>query len=292
MPTLLTRNEFEDRLEYSVIASRDGKVETKITEVTNSTGAYRALIVTKFDASGKKIPAAPSFNLDGLYEDYFNNGRPLSDILAFIYKTLDSDPLATVDIPQLISDYRTARDRLFVAVRNKKAGAPTKASKDFEDLSVYARVLVKDDADGLMSTVVTDELLNIWEKDGDEVIAEALENSKKIMPGTWESLSETLGLPQDDEDPSIFIVTTKNKMTAASLFYDGTLQEIAEAYGGDFFVIPSSIHEFLTLPAQGYSPAVLKLMCSDINSTMVAPDEKLSDNIYRYSEKEKTFQLA
>ena len=62
---------------------------------------------------------------------------------------------------------------------------------------------------------------------------------------------------------------------------------------GDFFILPSSIHELLVVPKQdGMELSDLEAMVQEVNATQVAPEEKLSDHVYEYDAKEKELYRA
>ena len=67
------------------------------------------------------------------------------------------------------------------------------------------------------------------------------------------------------------------------MLYPGVLKEMADRIGGDFFIIPSSVHEVILLPDtdKGLNEA-LKQLIWEVNRTKVAPEEVLSDALYRY----------
>ena len=68
---------------------------------------------------------------------------------------------------------------------------------------------------------------------------------------------------------------------------------VREKVGGDFFILPSSIHELLVVPKQdGMELSDLEAMVKEVNATQVAPEEKLSDHVYEYDAKEKELYRA
>ena len=71
------------------------------------------------------------------------------------------------------------------------------------------------------------------------------------------------------------------------------LEEIGQKTGSDFFILPSSIHEVLLLPDTGREDSKgLKKVISEVNRTQVAPEEVLSDTLYRYDREEKRVVIA
>ena len=73
---------------------------------------------------------------------------------------------------------------------------------------------------------------------------------------------------------------------AAAILNDDVRQEIAEKVG-DFYMLPSSIHETLIIPKDaGMEFKELEQMVQEVNQTQVAPGERLSDHVYEYDAKE------
>ena len=80
------------------------------------------------------------------------------------------------------------------------------------------------------------------------------------------------------------ILTNSRKTHGAACILDpGVLDGVAQEMGSDFFILPSSIHEVILLPVTGNEDhEKLKEMIREVNSTQVAPEEVLSDTLYRY----------
>ena len=70
---------------------------------------------------------------------------------------------------------------------------------------------------------------------------------------------------------------------AAVMFYPDFMDQVAKELGGDIFILPSSVHEVLILPDDGNMNAQeLKEMVTSINASEVAPEDRLTDNVYHY----------
>lgn len=67
----------------------------------------------------------------------------------------------------------------------------------------------------------------------------------------------------------------------------------AERVGGDFYILPSSIHEILLVKDdETFDINRLEDMVKEVNETQVAPEDLLTDSVYHYDFKEKVFELA
>jgi len=96
---------------------------------------------------------------------------------------------------------------------------------------------------------------------------DAIASSREMRPVRMESLSSVLGgmmgldadevpmMEDDSPSASLVMLSTRDSMHgAAAMLYPGQLDEAARLLGGDFFVLPSSVHEVLLLPDHGDTP--------------------------------------
>ena len=86
------------------------------------------------------------------------------------------------------------------------------------------------------------------------------------------------------EDSMFLVMTTEDGILgAAALYYPDIQKRICEIVGGDYYVLPSSVHEVLILPDNGEAdPKALAKMVGEINATQVSPAERLGDRVLHY----------
>ena len=85
------------------------------------------------------------------------------------------------------------------------------------------------------------------------------------------------------EDVPLLVLTTRSGVLgAAALFYPEVQERIAEILGGDYFVLPSSVHEVLIHPVDGEHTAEdLAAIVREVNE-QVSPAERLGNRVLRY----------
>lgn len=139
---------------------------------------------------------------------------------------------------------------------------------------------------------ITNPMMKEMEYQPDELIDEALMLSEEYYPpmlmtfsdgnAEGENLLEKEGYAMNDD--SMYILTTNRfQLGAVALFYPGVAEKIAEMAGGNFYAIPSSVHEFIILPeSDKYSEEELQAMLESGNRDVVSEDDILSDTIYVY----------
>lgn len=99
----------------------------------------------------------------------------------------------------------------------------------------------------------------------------------------------TLDGALDPGAETVFVLTNKSGMFgAAGMLFEEALKMAASKVGGDFYLIPSSIHECLIIPArEGEDWMELKNILTRINNEIVAPEDILSYSLYRYNSRTK-----
>ena len=79
----------------------------------------------------------------------------------------------------------------------------------------------------------------------------------------------------------MFCITNEERMNGASLIlHEDIRKQIGKFMKGDFYILPSSIHETLILPDNGtFSVPELNAMVKEVNATQVSLEEQLSDKV-------------
>ena len=111
--------------------------------------------------------------------------------------------------------------------------------------------------------------------------------SEVIVVGAGADAVDYKLISMPDIPDTMFVLTNDTKVNgAAAILNDDIRQEIAEKVG-DFYMLPSSIHETLIIPKDaGMEFKELEQMVQEVNQTQVAPGERLSDQVYEYDAKE------
>lgn len=117
----------------------------------------------------------------------------------------------------------------------------------------------------------------------------AMVNTPRMLPVSFHSMEDVLRefhLWEQVGGPALpMYVLTNVKMFlgAACIFYPEVLGSIGKAVQMDFYILPSSIHECIILPAiGGYSREELEEIVRQVNEAQVPEQEILSDHVYFY----------
>lgn len=79
--------------------------------------------------------------------------------------------------------------------------------------------------------------------------------------------------------PPVLLLTNEEKLLGAGMIFDKEAIEKLVEDIGDFFILPSSIHEVLIVPVKCGKAKALRKMVQDVN-TMLDERDYLSDNVY------------
>lgn len=157
-----------------------------------------------------------------------------------------------------------------------------KARKDFLDLVkiYYIDTAIEGGTITLLEShlkhigITVDEL-DSWASDDYEAKG-MFETLMELNP----QMAEMLGVAPEHEEQ--LVLSNTKKINGAAAMTDKKILELAlDKLGVDtLYILPSSIHEVLAV-AMG-TPEELREMVCEVNDTQVAPEERLSYNVYRY----------
>ena len=132
-----------------------------------------------------------------------------------------------------------------------------------------------------------------------ELYAKAMENLRKSKPAIAMSMNNVLielggesALP-DGVVPQMMVVTNAERQLGANcLLMQEAFAQLADSFGQDLWILPSSVHEVIVVPEATGDRDTLTNMVREVNSTVVEPSEVLSDHVYRFSREGNAISVA
>ena len=170
--------------------------------------------------------------------------------------------------------------------------------KRFLDLAAVYRVVVNDNGEGMASFLMSDSLCDNYGLTKKELDAAAMRNTEQQgfqAMSMGSILAEITGVPKDETDAGciMWVLTNSKRLNGAvAMLYPDLFKNLADRIGSDLYVLPSSIHEVIAVPADGMNPEELKTIVGDVNSVEVSEDEFLSGNVYKYIRRENRLVIA
>ena len=275
---------------------------------------YTGLTVTR-----KGDTLAPTINLNALFENY---GQQTENNLASVMEEVTSVIQHTpgkFDIGRVM-DYDRVKKNLFMKLSAAEKNADVLEHTPHitkEDLALTFHIMLDQGEKGTATTMITDKMMDAYGVDLEKLYQDALHNSPVIAPAQIENMGEVLermmledmkaaGAPaeviqemekdmQETSRDNPMTVITNNRSTdgAAAIFYPGVMDQVGERLNGDYFILPSSVHEILVVPDDGnISFRELKDMVKEVNRTQVAPEDRLTDQVYHYDTADRIFEKA
>lgn len=100
---------------------------------------------------------------------------------------------------------------------------------------------------------------------------------------TFATMSETLNLPAfPDEIPMYILTNTEMNYGAGLIMNQSILRRVLDKINEDIYILPSSTHELIVLPASFVDNAQdLTNMVHSINLSCVEPKDRLSNDVYK-----------
>lgn len=254
---------------------------------------------------------APIIYLDELFQIYCN-GESIGEIADTvinhlrIYGNVKNVKLDGID------NYEAVKKRLGVKLLNRSLNSlymEKKVYVEYMDLIIVFFVEYEDLCIGRGIIGVTPNMLSIWDVDTETLLRDATENMKKNYPVEFTSVVDLLireykkktedenNIMREDikdlvdqltmvstSDRQMYVLTNeRHNLGASTILYPDTLSKVGSVLNSDFYLLPSSIHEIIIVPDNGYvDEEAMNNMIRSVNSEHIAPDEILSDHMYLY----------
>lgn len=238
--------------------------------------------------------AAPTYYVEDFYRMY-RDGASISelsfDIAQNAFHYIHEDPpLSFEESAKSFEDAANLRIRLINSSRNAALLSTVPNRETGCGLSLIPEV-----RSGPYRAVVTRELMKSFGISEQDLLLIALANTAAFDVPVLADLTEMLCVGQDDcenlllkglsTEPlpapdSLYVLTNDKFFWGASvLLYPGMTSRLSALLGGDFYVLPSSVHEVLLLPLSMGDPDKLLETIHEGNRTVVNEEDFLSDDL-------------
>lgn len=209
------------------------------------------------------------------------------------------------ELKDWITDYDNVKDHTYLRmIPGNSPILKDTPHRKFEDMALVVNIHLDTfmpSEDGKSVAVISKPLMEMYGIDEKQLFADAEKNSLENEPmviiplgDMIHSLIRSEGLPEP-EDVGVFayVASTKSGFQGAAVAgYPDFCERAAETIGGSFYMLPSSIHEFILLKDDGNQKAVKDLnnMVKQVNATVVGEKDFLSDQCYHYDAKSKVLE--
>lgn len=234
----------------------------------------------------KDCMPTPVADLDYIYSKYVDGAWDMSDCTDYLDSIFTRKMEMPVDTSDVIN-WGWAQSRLYFRLLGT---AGSGINREVEDMYLIPYIqLTSDDSAAIR---VTDKLIHIWGVTVDDVFAAAETNQNVLRPVNIRNISEVLGM-SDEEFPIYIVSNSIGSFGASAILYPGVADKLHSILNGDFYVLPSSVHEMIAIPkCAEFSINTLAEMVASINRTSVADCDRLTDSIYTYDFTHNTLKLV
>lgn len=238
----------------------------------------------------------PQFYVESFMEK-FKTEEEIANAISEFYKLNENE--TKLRVPN-ISDFNSIKNMIIPCVVNEKAFIDNDICLKtyLNDINVSYRVFIDENA----SFIIKKQMLDVWGISLDELHKISLinlENSNysfRDMQGVLCELYEEVGEKEEInlEENFMYILSNKTRVYGANNLLNIRVLENIRKKIGNYFIIPSSIHELIIVPYSNENNEVaeIKNMIKEVNENVLNEDELLSSFLYAYTDKNKLFQVA
>ncbi|MDE6904533.1 MAG: hypothetical protein K2P76_06310 [Lachnospiraceae bacterium] len=248
------------------------------------------------------INISPTLHLFSYYEDYQRGGS-----IEKIFKNILEDykkrrPGQNLEL-SFFTQYDLAKYHIiFKVVHYESNRELLKRAPHFRflDLAVVFSCLLADTPAGNATILILNNHMEYWNVTKEQLFSAAKTNTPALLPFQIHPIEELLekmmpeAIPPEIKDKvSLYAMSNPSNLHGASaLLYPEYIQDFAAAQGCDLYILPSSIHEILLMPAEDdINPQDLTVMICEVNEKHVQKDEILSYHPYYYSRKKQEITM-
>lgn len=274
-------------------------IHTEKVTKNNDTELHGLIIREK----GRQKKIVPTIYLEVFFEAY-QQGVTLKETAEHIIDIYNAHSAKLdFDITQVLN-YDAVKKQISFHLINTERNA--KLLQDvphlqYFDLSIIFRINIESDAIGDASIVLKNNIFELWGISVDELYQNALENTPRLMPCCIQNISKVIKELQGTSEINginyslfpIYVITNEYKSNGCGcILYPNVLENFADVIKGDLYLLPSSVHEMLIIPADFEDASRLRNMVQEVNREQVSVEEFLSDNIYRYYRATKEIKIV
>lgn len=293
------------------------KKEVIVRDVRKNNSLKKGLSILGPGDNGRPVPTV---YLEDMYDTYLEETNKTGDPDAALDKVLNGYASS------YMTAYRSSKTGTGEKILHVLEGCPVhpqlvpvqgneefltgKVWDPFLDLAVIYRLVMDATNGGVASVVVTEALMKSLGLTREELRQKAMTDrplgktkminlGKMILDVTPDFILETLdrNYVQGLENSNMTIITNDSGLNGASeMLHKELFRQLAEEFDDNLVILPSSVHEVITLPESECPtnhPEEMRDMVKDVNynSGSVAPENRLSDSVYRYNRETNEFEI-
>lgn len=254
---------------------------------------------------GQKV--TPNIHLNGFYEQYIEKDN-LEQVLQNIWGTYqEAMNNFDTEVFDFSLSWELKKDSLVYRVVNYKENRHKLSVLPhfrFLDLAITFHCVIQQQEDTLSTLPVTNQIMDYWKKDLKSLLEYATKNTPKLFPMTEHTMREVIGLmvgsemfqtmdSPSEEDVKMYVISNSQGINGATvILYQEEFQKVAKKLGGKIYILPSSIHELVLIPYDGFIDVkMLVELVNEVNNAYIPMEDLLSNHIYLYDSEKMAFEI-
>ena len=291
--------EFLDKLVAELSKQIRGQISVQINHILKNNHSPMDSITIRMEGEN----AAPAIYIETFYRK-FRDGMSMDEVVSQVLSYHYEHKICGHFDASFYLDFAKIRAGIVCRIVNYEKNREMLKNvphRRFLDLAIIYYHRIDHPVFGNASVLIRSSHLEMWkisEKELDEI---AVENTRKQGLSVLEI--GTLAEEIDDssiEDrslmyPMLVMTNTDRCFGAVNMIFLDVLEQISERVSGNFYLLPSSIHECMIVPEDdsfSLSPLNMKQMVMEINEAIVMDEEVLADSVYYYMHDRRILVLA
>ena len=232
--------------------------------------------------------AAPVIYLEEYYKRYCMGASMETLVEHLLRRSEQTPPVPKWDYENILDFTKVRPFVIYKLINARRNQALLKKVPNLPllDFAIVFYVMIPVNETENCSVLIQNVHMNYWKLPISVLYECAKENTEKLCPYVFHSLSEYVENYTGEyvPDSELYILSNEIGLNgAAAILYPDVPKKIYDKIGGSYYLLPSSVHEFLIIRKEcGNSPETLKRIVWDVNENHIAPEEYLSDSIYYF----------
>lgn len=283
------------------VAKRAGaEYKVRINDVMKNNG----VILNGLTVMGEQCNISPTIYLNTFYEAYESGSMTIGNVVDEVMDTYERNKLKQSVDMEYFMKYENIKDKLIYKLVHREKNQELLEDVPHvkvHDLAVVFQCLVAEEAMGNATILIHNAHLKLWGVRKERLYQDAIANAPSLQPYEITPMSEIIRqlleveeeLPIEEGSIPMYVLSNKARLFGAScILYPDVLKDFADELESDLYILPSSVHEVILLPADGTEDVEnLRRMVCDINETQLRVEEVLSDNVYFYNRRDNKFKV-
>lgn len=236
----------------------------EVKEMEKANGVVRIGITVSLE-SGNGI--APVVYIDNAYED----GKEIKEVVDMVNAMIRANGNVIIDT-DMLTEFESVKNKIRARLYSNETKAEVfKSAKEygFEDLILvpYIENVIENG-----SVKINNALLKAWGVDAETVMETAMANVEYVIGGFLGAMT----------------VVSNDRIGSGAFGASSVIKarrELEEMFPNGYVVIPSSVHEVIVQPYPETEDDYNYMLdiVREINDTQLAPEERLSYNVYKFA---------